>query len=145
MPSQAGAAILMQNAMNCFVRSCCTAALLLAAPSGVCIAQSFESGVKVGANAARLPGLELHEGSGEAEIDAKFRAGLVAGAFVAFNLTERFAVQPEVLFSRKGSRFEGHTEDPRHWGTVARRSRRRPIHSGSHEDQGTETRTRGCA
>jgi outer membrane protein with beta-barrel domain len=102
----------MQNAMICFVRSCCTAALLLAAPSGVCIAQSFESGVKVGANAARLPGLELHEGPGEAEIDAKFRVGLVAGAFVAFNLTERFAVQPEVLFSRKGSRFEGHTEDP---------------------------------
>lgn len=33
-------------------------------------------------------------------------------AYSAFNLTERFAVQPEVLFSRKGSRFEGHTEDP---------------------------------
>ena len=112
MPFQTGAPILMQNAMNCFVSSCCTAALFLAATSGLCFAQSVESGVKVGANAARLPALELHEGPGEAELDAKLRVGLVAGAFIAFNLTERFAVQPEVLFSRKGSRFEGHTEDP---------------------------------
>jgi hypothetical protein len=98
--------------MSCFARSCCSAALLLVATSDLCLAQSFESGIKVGASAARLPALELHEGPGGAEIDAEFRVGLVAGAFVAFNITGRWAIQPEVLFSRKGTRLKGHTEDP---------------------------------
>ncbi|MBI2822990.1 MAG: PorT family protein [Acidobacteria bacterium] len=87
-------------------------ALLMITSSTLSIAQRFEAGVKVGANAARLRALETHEGPGGAELDSELRLGLLAGAFVAANINRYLAIQPEALFSRKGTRLEGHTEDP---------------------------------
>ncbi|MBI4455358.1 MAG: PorT family protein [Acidobacteria bacterium] len=107
-----GVLIRRENSKSFLARRFCVVALLLITSSRLGIGQRLEAGVKVGANAARLPALETHEGPGGAEVDSGLRLGLLAGAFVAANLNRYLAIQPEALFSRKGTRLEGHTEDP---------------------------------
>jgi hypothetical protein len=60
-------------------------------------------GVKAGLNLATLTGDDAD--------DAKTRAGLAAGGFVKVSLTPAFSVQPEVLYSMKGAKFEESSAD----------------------------------
>ena len=55
-------------------------------------------GVKAGASVANI--------FGEDVFDQRFKLGAALGAFLTYSLSDRFAVQPEVLFVMKGSRYE---------------------------------------
>ncbi|MDH4196531.1 MAG: PorT family protein [Candidatus Aminicenantes bacterium] len=55
-------------------------------------------GVKVGASLANI--------FGEDVVDQEFKFGLAAGGFLTYSLGRRVALQPELLFVRKGSRYE---------------------------------------
>ena len=61
-------------------------------------AQETRFGVKAGVNLSNL--------TGDAE-DAKSLVGFQVGGFAEIKLTEKFAIQPEVLFSTQGAKFEG--------------------------------------
>ncbi len=53
-----------------------------------------------------IGGLNLANFSGDDAEDSKSKTGFAAGGFVTFNLSEKFAIQPEVLYSTKGSKYE---------------------------------------
>jgi len=66
----------------------------LAAPQAS--AQNIKLGVKGGVNIADLGGSDVG--------DTKTKSGLIAGAFAEFMIGDMFAVQPEVLYSQKGTK-----------------------------------------
>ena len=61
-------------------------------------AQETRFGVKAGLNLSTL--------TGDAE-DAKSLVGFQVGGFAEIKLTDKFAIQPEVLFSTQGAKFDG--------------------------------------
>jgi len=66
-------------------------------------ANPFTYGVKGGVNFSIFNGsIEL----GTIEINPRFYTGFTLGAFVDYKITDKFSVKGELLFSRKGSRFE---------------------------------------
>jgi len=74
-------------------------ALLLLAFSSTIFAQGItKKGIKTGLNIATLTG-NYAEGSNP-------RIGFVYGCFVKYELNNRFSLQPEVLFTMKGAKFE---------------------------------------
>jgi hypothetical protein len=62
-------------------------------------AQSVSGGVKAGVNFAKIS-------IDPEEEDFKNKTGFVGGAFVDFAVGDRLSVQPELLFSMKGAKFE---------------------------------------
>jgi hypothetical protein len=76
--------------------SCCFLVLFLMV--GTSFSQGLlGKGVKVGLNMAKLTGDDVQ--------NAKYRTGFAAGGYLNFGLG-MFAVQPEVLFSMQGSKFD---------------------------------------
>ena len=57
-------------------------------------AQEFDLGIKAGVNFSQL--------QDAANFETDSRTGLVAGAFVGLKLNDRFAIQPEILYSQQG-------------------------------------------
>lgn len=51
-------------------------------------------------------GISLANIFGEDVFDQRFKLGPALGGFLTYSLSDRFAVQPEVLFVMKGSRYE---------------------------------------
>jgi len=77
--------------------------LLLPNPSS---ATGIKGGLKIGASMAKLHGDDVEDFTdllGEAQ---KSRIGFCAGGFITFNITGMFAIQPEVLYTMKGSKYE---------------------------------------
>ncbi len=73
--------------------------LLLLGFSSVVFAQGITAkGVKGGLNIATLTGYEL---GGE-----KYKIGFVFGGFLTYELNQKFSLQPELLFTMKGAKFE---------------------------------------
>lgn len=71
------------------------------------LAIELTGGLKIGANFANFYGedlKELEEGLGE---DFESKLGICIGGFITVNISEMFAIQPEVLYSMKGSKAEG--------------------------------------
>jgi hypothetical protein len=64
-------------------------------------AQGISGGVKAGLNLAN----QKYSGDG-ISLDTKTKPGLHAGVFALFLLNEKFGIQPEVLFSMQGSRWD---------------------------------------
>ena len=60
-------------------------------------------GMKAGLNLANFTGDDADAGEGE---DKKARMGFAAGGFVTYGITEMFAVQPELLYTMKGAKYE---------------------------------------
>ena len=86
-----------------------SAALLLAtATAGVAQTTGTQFGLQAGATAAIL--------SGTINNNAQFKPGYVAGGFVRFRPSARFAFQPELNLSRQGSR----NEQQRSYGLILR-------------------------
>lgn len=77
-------------------------AFVLASTAG--FGQGFQLGVKAGANVSNYTG---------GDIENKAIVGFVGGATFGFLLGDHFAIQPEVLFSAQGAKFEnvGSNED----------------------------------
>lgn len=71
-------------------------------------------GVKIGLNGAKLAGDfgdVLNDGLvslgfTNVSVDEKRRIGFSAGAFFTYSINEMFAVQPEILFTMKGSKYD---------------------------------------
>jgi hypothetical protein len=80
-----------------------TIAILLVAGSAVLLfsgpvrAEVAGFGVKAGLSYANIHGRDVY--------DQRYRMGFGAGAFLTFGLGSSFAVQPEVLFVMKGSKY----------------------------------------
>jgi Outer membrane protein beta-barrel domain len=66
-----------------------------------CFAQGVSGGVKAGLNLANQK-----FSSDGVTVDSKVRPGLHAGLFLTAMINERFAIQPEVLFSMQGSKLD---------------------------------------
>ena len=77
--------------------------LLLPNPSS---ATGIKGGLKIGASMAKLHGDDVDDLTDFLGEDQKSRIGLCAGGFITFNITGMFAVQPEVLYVKKGSKYE---------------------------------------
>lgn len=74
-------------------------ALLLLAFSSAVFAQGIiAKGVKAGLNIATLTGDDIE--------DAKSKTGFAFGGFVTYEVNEMFFLQPELLFTMKGAKFE---------------------------------------
>ncbi|WP_300569036.1 porin family protein [Flavobacterium sp.] len=65
---------------------------------GFANAQETKFGIKAGLNMANL--------SGDID-DTSMKAGLHVGAFAEIKISDKFAVQPEVLFSMQGAKVDG--------------------------------------
>ena len=63
------------------------------------LAEANAIGVKGGLNLAKLVG-------GDAMDEFDFKMGFCGGAFVTLNIVESLAIQPEVLFTMKGTKLE---------------------------------------
>ena len=67
-------------------------------------------GAKAGLNLANIS--ESYDGYGEDyDADYKMKVGAHVGAFVEWKFTEKFALQPEVLFSMQGAKYESSESD----------------------------------
>jgi hypothetical protein len=56
-------------------------------------------GVKIGINLAKLTGDDV-------PVDAKMKMGIVGGAFITYNLSPSIAIQPELLYTMKGTKWD---------------------------------------
>jgi opacity protein-like surface antigen len=64
-------------------------------------------GLKGGLNISNLTGSDLLQGSNIASETKNSRLGIIIGAFVAFNISDMLAIQPEFLYTQKGGKYEG--------------------------------------
>ncbi len=76
--------------------------LFFAATAGAASAQT-QFGLKAGANFATLTGDDAD--------DAKMKVGLNVGAFARLPISETFKVQPELIYSLQGAKFEDEGEE----------------------------------
>jgi hypothetical protein len=70
-------------------------------------AAGIKGGLKIGVSSAKLYGDDVGDFEGLLGEGLKSRIGFCAGGFITFNITEMFAIQPEVLYTMKGVRWEG--------------------------------------
>lgn len=66
--------------------------------------QGIDVGIKVGANFANLTAVE----------EATIKKGFLLGAFVAFNFSDKFSVQGDLLYSQQGAVIDIGTTDDIH-------------------------------
>jgi len=79
---------------------------LVALPAGANDGGGLGIGLKAGVNFSDLTGDDVVEGEDLIQVGEESRTGLVLGAFLTFNLSEMFALQPEVLYTQKGQDIE---------------------------------------
>lgn len=79
------------------------AALLLVSTAG--FAQSFQLGLKAGANFSNFTGGNFDN------LDKKMIVGFHGGAFVNFGFGDHLSLQPEVLFSTQGAKLKSSTDE----------------------------------
>ena len=72
-------------------------AIIAVAITGQVTAQQIKFGAKAGLNLATFKGADLGAGA-----DLKTKYGVAFGATAEFSLTDKFSVQPELLFSQQG-------------------------------------------
>ncbi len=75
------------------------AALLMV---GIYSQAQVKFGIKAGVNFYKFSGSDAKIGS----VSPKFQPGVAGGAFANLTVSEQFSVQPELLFSMEGSKYE---------------------------------------
>jgi len=87
---------------------CVVAAALFVASLAVpqASAQGIKLGVKGGVNIGDIGGSDVDLLETDLGASKKTKVGLVAGAFAEFMIGDMFGIQPEVLYSQKGAKFE---------------------------------------
>lgn len=78
-------------------------AILLAVGSAQVYGQSVTGGIKANANLSNFIRCDLDN------LDNPMRAGASVGGFMKWDITEHFALQPELMFHFKASKFEDKT------------------------------------
>lgn len=71
---------------------------------GVLNAQEIKYGIKTGFSSSTFTGDVAH-------YDVKSKAGFHVGGFVEFKITDKFSVQPEILYSTQGAKLKFYTAD----------------------------------
>jgi opacity protein-like surface antigen len=104
------------------MKKCLTCIITVVMAFTLCVATAaaetkLELGPKLGLSAATMTGDELEAAPG-ASWEPGYIPGGIIGAFASFALTDKWAIQPEVLYSQKGSNFEEVVS----WGDTARTS-----------------------
>ena len=77
-------------------------------------AQDVKFGLKAGLNLANIAGDDLQNAllitggalGGSFEITKKVKPGILVGGYVSIGINDRFSLQPELLYSAQGARFE---------------------------------------
>lgn len=77
-----------------------TVALMVAAVVLLAVSPLFAKGIMVGVKA----GVNLANLTGSDVENTSILTGMAGGAFLCYNITDIFAVQPEILFSMKGAK-----------------------------------------
>ena len=72
------------------------------AGSGFVCAGPLSGGPKLGMNLTNLYGSDVEESG--------FKSGVCLGAFMTFNISSVFAIQPELLYTQKGDKYEDEDE-----------------------------------
>jgi hypothetical protein len=72
---------------------------LAAASADAASDRALGKGLKLGLNSASMKGADADPG-------LTSRTGFAAGAFVTLGLTDRFAVQPEIIYTQKGAEYD---------------------------------------
>jgi len=85
---------------RCIVTIFAIVAIFILSSSVIC-ARALTGGVKVGLNMAKIYGEDV------VDEGLDFKMGFCAGGFITLNITEMFAIQPEVLYTQKGFKAEG--------------------------------------
>jgi len=67
-------------------------------------------GFKGGVNFSNVHGKDVE--------DSKMKFGFIGGVFYDFPVNEQISIQPEILFSMKGWRFEDNDYDYKYWGKL---------------------------
>ncbi len=80
-------------------------AIMLLLPS-VSLAKGITAGFKIGVNYADLFGEEAKAMEQALGTELKSKWGLCAGAFIQFNISKVLVIQPEFLYTMKGTRME---------------------------------------
>ena len=70
------------------------------------LASGIKAGLKIGISSAKLSGDDVGDLEDLLGEDLKSRIGFSVGGFITFNISEMFAIQPEVLYTMKGLRYE---------------------------------------
>lgn len=70
------------------------------------LASGIKAGLKIGVTSAKLHGDDVGDLEDLFGEDLKSRIGFSVGGFITFNISEMFAIQPEVLYTMKGLRYE---------------------------------------
>lgn len=79
-------------------------AIMLLLPN-LSLAKGIKVGFKIGVNNADFHGENIKEAEQDMGEDVESKWGLCAGGFVRFNISKTFAIQPEVLYTMKGAKF----------------------------------------
>jgi hypothetical protein len=79
-----------------------TFALMMAAVMLLAVSPLFAKGMMFGVKG----GLNMATGTGTDATDLKMKMGIVGGVFMSYDITEIFAVQPELLYSMKGASYD---------------------------------------
>lgn len=69
-------------------------------------AAEVKGGLKIGVSSAKLYGEDVEEADDFLGEDLKSNTGICAAGFITINITEMFAIQPEVLYIKKGAKYE---------------------------------------
>jgi len=70
------------------------------------LATELIAGLKIGMNSADLHGKDIKDVEEESGMEFKSKWGLCFGGFVRFNISKMFAIQPEFLYTMKGTKME---------------------------------------
>ena len=88
----------MKNPLPIFLLGCALATATAPSARAAQTRGVTAIGIKAGASFANI--------FGEDVFDQEFKLGLAAGGFLTFSFSDRVALQPELLFVMKGSRYE---------------------------------------
>ena len=104
-----------------------TIVLVIAAVTGLLAlpqpaAAGVQFGIKAGGNMAKPTGSDVDDIEGT----LKTKVGFVGGVFIAFNLSNSFSIQTEVLYTMKGATYRVHRRRRDRRGEALRRLHRDP-------------------
>ena len=76
--------------------------------AGSAAAQTVTAGVKIGVGLTSIPdaGQVFDQVSNVDSVDVSTKMGIIGGGFVQFALSDRFSLQPEMLFAAKGVKLD---------------------------------------
>lgn len=70
------------------------------------LATGVKGGIKIGVSSSKFTGPDIEDMDEFLGVDLKSNTGICAAGFITINIAEMFAIQPEVLYIKKGAKYE---------------------------------------